>query len=345
MTKGHTMKNKKTPALALPFSLLLSSLSSLALAANVAEDAAQGGYFKVDLGAVRFDLPGYKDGFGVVNLAPVSGPFLTKGENQNGEALTLTGGVVTQYPIDLVDGLLFFEGSAFYSQSDESYSTQLGSDSAGNAIRFGLFNGSNGYNSDSSRPLNYRLKSELEYLGGHLAVGVQHQAAGWNMRYQVGPQFLSLNQDYKLYGSNPSFATSFYNRHETLDTDYVGLRFAVSGDHALSEKLHVEIGLGLSALAMDADYDGTDDREFGGGSSLSRSLHETTYGADLKLALRYAFTPTLEVGLNLGLNYLDKVPEIVHATGATGNATFVPARLDTSHMLVQQTGIELRKLF
>lgn len=339
------MNNKKTSALMLPICLMLSSFASQAQAMTDIEDGGQGGYFKVDVGAVRFDLPGYKDGFGVVGLAPVSGPYLTKGENQSGEALTLTGGVVTQYPIDLVDGLLFIDGSAFYSQSDESFSTLLGSDGAGNNIRFALLNGSNGFNSSSAFPLHYRLKSELEYFGGTLAIGIQNQANGWTMRYQVGPQILRLKQDFKLFGTNTTNSSNVYNRHETLDTDYLGLRLALSGSRAVTEKLHFSTTIGVAALAMDSHYQAADERTGGGDSSLSRSLDTSTYGADLKLALRYALTPQFTVGVSYGLNYLDKVPEIVHATGATGNGTFVPARLDTGHMLMQNAGIELTQRF
>lgn len=339
------MNNKITPALTLPTCLLVGCFASQAMAVNGTDETAQGGYFNVAAGTVRFDLPGYKDGFGVVGLAPVSGPLLTKAENQSGESLTLTGGMVTQYPIDFVDGFLFFEGSAFYSQSDESYSSQLGSDSNGNNIRFALFNGSNGYNTTAATPANYRLKSELDYFGGHLAIGVQTTIAEWDTRYQVGPQIIKLKQDFTLLGNNPNFVGSFYNRKETLDTDYLGLRFAVSGARALTEKLRVEAGIGISLLSMDTDYDGADEPGFGGGSSLSRSLNESTYAADLKLALHYAFTPQSTVGISYGLNYLDMVPEIIHATGATSNGTFVPTRLGTGHMLMQQTGIELTHRF
>ena len=184
------MNIKTTPALTLPTCLLVGCFASQAMAVNDSKEAAQGGYFNVAAGTVRFDLPGYKDGFGVVGLAPVSGPFLTKGENQSGESLSLTGGIVTNYPIDVVDGLLFFEGSAFYSQSNESYSSQLGADSDGNNIRFALFNGSNGYNTTAATPANYRLKSELDYFDGQLAIGVQTKIAEWDTRYQVGPHII-----------------------------------------------------------------------------------------------------------------------------------------------------------
>jgi hypothetical protein len=335
----------KTTTLALPVCLLLSSIVSLAQADNSNEKVLPEAYFKAELSAIQFDLPAYKDGFGVVDLAPVSGAYFSKGEKQDGEAITLTGGAITDYAINAVDGLLFFEGSSFYSQSDESYSELLGSDGAGNRIRFALFDGSDGYNSSSANPLHYQLKSDLEYFGANLAVGIANQAFGWNMRYQVGPQFLWLNQDYKLYGSSPTDASSRYNRHETLDTNYFGLRMGITAEHAISEKMNFEGGLGLAALRMNTDYNASDARLAGGGSSLSRSLNEDTYGADLKLALRYAFTPSVELGLNFGLSYLDKTPEIIHATGATGNGSFVPARLDTDQVLVKQTGIEFKTVF
>lgn len=339
------MNNKNTFGFNPNCLILLATLAGPVLSAGMTEETVQGGYLKVDLSAATFDLPGYKDGFGVVNLAPVSGPFLSKAEDQSGEALSMTAGWITDYPIEQVDGLLFFEGSAFYSRSDESYSTLLGSDSAGNNIRLALFNGSNGFNSNAFNPLSYMLKSELNYFGGNLAVGIQNQAFGWKMRYQLGPQLLRLNQDYKLFGTNPTFSDSTYNRHETLDTDYLGLRLGMSGTRMLGEKLLIEAGVGVAALKMDSDYQGTDVRSTGGGSSLSRGLDERTYGVDLKLALRYALTPSFSIGLNYGLSYLDKVPEIVHATGATGNGTFVPARLETGHMLMQHAGIELSHAF
>jgi hypothetical protein len=257
------MSIMRMPTLRLSLCLLLSCIVSPVHADEQTAIGLPGGYVEVDLSLVKFDLPGYKDGFGVVGLAPVSGPFFSKSEHQDGKAITLTGGAITDYAIEAVDGLLFFEVSGFYSQSDESSSELLGSDGDGNRIRFGLFNGSNGYNSNSASPLHYRLKSDLEYFGANLAVGIANQAFGWNMRYQVGPQFLWLNQDYKLYGSSPTDASSFYNRDETLDSKYFGLRMGVTAEHAISEKLNFEAEIGLAALSMDTDYDGRDDRSLG----------------------------------------------------------------------------------
>ena len=43
--------------------------------AQAADPINNKSYFNTELGAVFFNIPEYKDGFGVVGLAPVSGPF------------------------------------------------------------------------------------------------------------------------------------------------------------------------------------------------------------------------------------------------------------------------------
>lgn len=313
--------------------------------AQAADPINNKSYFNTELGAVFFNIPEYKDGFGVVGLAPVSGPFFTKAGDQVGASIKLTAGTLTDLRVESVDGLVFFEASGFYSKSDENFNSTLGSDSAGNNIRFALFNGANGYNSSNANPLNYELKSEIDYYGATASVGVEVKKLDWTFRTQIGPQFRRLNQDYTLRGTNPTNSTSFYNRDESLKTNYLGGRLAVSTSKDLSEKLSFSSVIGFSLLNMRADYKGIDDRAFVGGSSLKQNLHKTTYGADLTVGAKYNFTPAIEFGVNLSVDYLNKVPEIVHATGARANATFVPGYLDTSYMWANSVRTEVKIRF
>ena len=96
---------------------------------------------------------------------------------------------------------------------------------------------------------------------------------------------------------------------------------------------------------MRTDYKGIDVFYLGGGSSLKQNLHKTTYGADLTVGAKYNFTPAIEFGVNLSVDYLNKVPEIVHATGGTANATFVPGYLDTSYMWANSVRTEVKIRF
>lgn len=302
-------------------------------------------YVDISVGITRFDLPGYQDGFGVVGLSPVSGPFFDKAEQQNGQSIALVTGILTDYRIDALDSNVFFEGSVFYSHDNKQFESTLGPDGDGNSIRFALFNGANGYNSSNADPLNYKLRATLDYYDVNINIGVETKKSGWTIKTSVGPQFLKLNQEYRLQGTNLVNSASFYNREESLDALYRGIRLALSTSKDLSTKWSVDGGVGLSALAMRSRFRGVDEHYTTSGSSLSYQLNDSTYGIDLTIGARYRFTPSTSLGVNFGASYLDKVPKIVHPTGSTSFATFVPGFLDTDHMLTRTISMELKMLF
>jgi hypothetical protein len=324
------------------FAVLVSVLLLFASPAH----AAGGGYFNAEIGAVFYDLPDYKDGFGVVSLAPVSGPYLVDGGKQTGAALTLGGGFVTNRTVRFMNGTLFFDVSANYGSSEEKSNTTLGSDPSSNTIRFGLFNGSNGYNSSDAFPLNYLLISDIVMYSINPSIGVESRRGAWIIRTQAGPYLVRLNQNYVLRGTNPSSSTSFYNRDEALDTKYNGIRVALSGSKkSAGSKMTINAAVGLSVFSMKANYHGFDDREGGGGSSLTRSISKTAVGVDAKLGFVYPFWRGWQIGASLSVNYLNKIPAIVHATGATGNGSFVPASLKTESGNSSYLSLVLSKTF
>ncbi len=332
----------RTTIYALPFLFLFLIISSATLKA---ENAADNAYFSAELGAVFFDLPEYQDGYGVVGLEPVSGPYFAEADDHNGSSLTLTGGILTDKHIDWLNSTVFLEASGFYSKSNENANATLGSDPDGNNIRFALFDGSNGFNSSDGGPLNYKLRSEIDYYGVRLDLGLESELGSWTIRTQVGPQLLRLKQDYTLYGVSINDPNSTYNRYESLDSRYRGIRFAVSADKHFTNQFSVETELGISALALRTRYKGQDEHYSDGQSQQNHSLHKGTYSADLKLAARYQVTPAVAFGLNIATTYINDVPEIKHATGATSNNTFVPSSLDTDTMLVTTVGVELTSTF
>lgn len=336
------MSAKPRTTYTLPFLFLFLIISS---AAPKAENAMDDAYFSAELGAVFFDLPEYQDGYGVVGLEPVSGPYFAEADDHNGSSLKLTGGIVTDKHINWLNSSVFLEASGFYSKSNENANATLGSDPDGNNIRFALFDGSNGFNSSDGFPLSYKLRSEVDYYGARLDLGLESKLDSWTVRTQIGPQLLRLKQDFSLRGVANNTPTSTYNRDETLDSRYRGIRFAISADKQFTNQFSVETELGISPLALRTRYKGQDEHYSEGKSELRRSLHKGTYSADLKLAARYQVTSAVALGINIATTYINDVPEIKHATGATSNNTFVPGSLDTDTMLVTTVGLELTASF
>ncbi len=300
-----------------------------AVASEVSSEPAKKAYLKADAGAVLFDLPKYEDGWGVVGLAPVSGPFFSKSGNQVGVIGGLTGGLVTDYSPSFLDGFVFFEASGSYGRSKRDYSSTLGSDSAGNNIRFGLFNGSNGFNSSNAAPVTYRLNSDIEYSNFVFSTGIEAEKGAWKVRYQFGPQWIILNQTFELRGNLVATPSTFYNRDESLNTNYYGGQAGISLSRAVYEHLFLNLEADISLLKMETRYSGTDARTGGGGSSLALNLDKIAYSPHATVGIRYQIRSNVELGLNVNYNYLSKAPKIVHATGSTAFGNFVPASLTT----------------